>query len=194
MSGEIKVHEFKERFEFSEGIELEPELLEKIADVIPNSTGVERSKLADDKNGTDYWINRADNLPSISIDVKHRSFCPRQRFKSDDACIETTSVYKGRHIRGQICYPWERTKIGWTLDIKKRTDYIVYTWPTDSDGLRYWIVPFHPLCAASMKHWFEWAEKYGERAAPNRGYVTLSVYPPRAVIAQAMAEFMRGEV
>lgn len=182
-------HDFRERLAFSEGIQPGGSVINAIIRMIPNAVDIQRADTDDDRNGTDYWILRGHNLPSLSVDMKNRELCPIARFGSDDACIETTSVYRGRSE------PYEdarRSKIGWTLDLTKRTDYIVYTWPSDN-GIRYWILPFPPLCAAARMYWREWARRYREKQAPNREYVTLSVYPPRPVIACAMKELMYGD-
>lgn len=181
-------HNFKERLAFSEGIQPGGAVLDAVMQMVPGSLMVERSEVRDDRNGTDFWITRGHSLPPLSIDMKNRGFCPIERFGSDDACIETTSIYRGDGP------PWAedcRRKVGWTIDYRKRTDFIVYTWPA-AGGTRYWIVPFVPLCAAARKYWRDWAVTYRERPAMNEAYLTLSVYPPRAVIAQSMQKFMKG--
>lgn len=184
-------HDFKERLKFSQGIELSGDVLKYISRIVPRNTGVRKATVLEDKSGTDYWIERVGN-PPISIDVKHRGFCPIEKFGSDDACIETTSVYKGAGP------PWDeeerlKSKVGWTLDTTKRTDFIVYTWPKNK-GVRFWVVPFLPLCAAARRNWRAWARKYEERSAKNNGYRTPSVYPPRQVIAKAIKQLMSGGV
>ena len=186
-----QIHDFEKQLAFSEGIELDTGVLERIAGIVPNATVIRRATVNEDKHGTDYWIDRTHGLPSISIDVKHRSFCPIEKFGSDDACIETTSVYHGSDDGNWI--DEHRDKPGWTVDYRKRTDWIVYTWPADG-GTRFWIVPFTPLCKASRLQWREWAKEYKERSARNNGYVTLSIYPPRKVIARSMKTLMSGTV
>ena len=183
------IHDFKERLAFSEGIEDGPDVLAAIANMVPNANEVRRATESEDRCGTDYWIDRSHGLPSISVDVKRREFCPIQKGWGDDACIETTSVYLG-----PIGVGWKdehRKKPGWTVDYRKRTDFVVYTWPADS-GTRYWIVPFVPLCKAARVNWRTWASAFGERAAKNRGYLTLSTYPPRSHIQRAIHCFMQG--
>ena len=183
------IHDFLERLHFSEGVELGEGILRHLLDTIPGSVKITRSSRGEDLKGTDYWIVR-DNLQPISIDVKHRDFCPIERFGSDDACIETTSVY-----RGPTNQKWRdeyRLRPGWTIDQEKRTDLLVYTWPSKSGGRRFWVLYFPHLCRAAQKNWRAWASQYGEKAAANKGYVTLSVYPPRSVIAHAMRELVVG--
>ena len=190
-------HDFGERLAFSEGIALTDEVLTHIHDTIPGATRVEKALEVDDKNGTDYWVHRAHGLPSVSVDMKNRGFCPIERFGKDDACIETTSVY-----RGLPNGPWldeHRHKPGWTIDERKRTDLIVYTWPHSPDlftdaSMRFWIVWFPHLCSAARQWWRAWAHEFGERPALNFGYLTLNTYPPRKTIRAAIDELTEGQV
>ncbi len=176
----MKPHDFYERLTFSEGVEITDGILAHLYENIPGATDVVRANEDDDRNGTDYWIQR-DGLPSISVDLKNRGYCPIERWNSDDACIETCSVF----VDGQ------RKKVGWTLDHRKRTDLIVYTWPNPK-GRRFWILHFPLLCAATSKHWREWERLYKERPAQNNGYKTLSIYVPRVEIARAMKQIAYG--
>lgn len=183
-------HEFEERLAFSEGVISEC-LMDRIVSALPTSTGYEKATLADDRSGTDYWLHRKDGLRSLSVDLKNRGFCPIEKFGSDDACIETTSVYQGP--AGNSWSDKHRRKVGWTIDENKQTDYVVYTWP-EGTARRYWIVPYPFLQAASIRWWRQWAIDYGEKPAVNETYLTLSVYPPRQVIAKAMRSLMVGRV
>lgn len=182
------IHDFMQKLHESEATARIDKIMQFVADGIPSAAGWKKAEINDDRSGTDYWILR-NGLPAISVDMKNRQFCPIDRYRSDDACIETTSVY-----RGQSGPPWEdrgRLKLGWTIDAAKRTDLIVYTWPTkNSAELRFWILYFPHLCAAATAHWRRWAADYGERPARNAGYTTLSIYPPRKVIANAMRELV----
>lgn len=184
----MNFHDFDNRLAFSEGIGLPNTIKKHIIDSIAGAYEIVRASLIEDKTGVDYWVLR-NNLRPLSIDVKHRSFCPIEKYSSDDACIETTSIYIGPNNGN-----WKdkyRAKIGWTLNPKKQTDYIVYTWPHENH-LRFWILPFPFLCAAARKYWQYWATKYGEYPALNNGYLTLAVYPLRKIIILAIREFMVG--
>ena len=185
------MHEFQKRLAFSEGIKPWPSLVRVLLDGIPSSKEMRKATTEADRNGTDWWIARDHGLPPVSVDVKHRDVDPIARWHSDDACIETTSVYQGIDKEA----PWRddyRKKVGWTLDVRKRTDLIVYTWPTDKGARRYWILYFPHLCATAIRNWRAWAREYQEKAVPNKGYLTLCVFPPRVVIARAMKEVISG--
>lgn len=190
--GEINVieHGFKEKFLFSEGVEINKNILKHLMDSVPGSNNIIRASKAEDLNGTDYWILRGNGLTPISVDLKNRSFCPIEKFGKDDACIETTSVYKGPYDNN-----WQdsfRIKPGWTIDPNKRTDLVVYTYPHASGGRRFWILYYPHLCKTAMENWRGWAADYGERATRNKGYLTLNVYVPRTVIAGEMRKLVYG--
>jgi len=178
----VKQHDFYERLNFSERVDVGNAILPYLYENIPGATDVVKANEDDDRNGTDYWILR-DCLPPVSVDLKNREYCPIERWGADDACIETCSVYVDGH----------RKKVGWTLDHRKRTDLIVYTWPNPK-GRRFWILHFPLLCAAASKNWQEWAAKYREKPAQNNGYKTLSVYVPRVEIARTMKQIAYGVV
>ena len=184
----MSFHDFNDRVAFSEGIGLSDSIENHIINSIGGAYEIVRANLIEDKSGVDYWVLR-NELKPLSIDVKHRSFCPIEKYGSDDACIETTSVYKGPNNGNWL--DKHRLTMGWTLNKSKQTDYILYTWPY-GNKLRFWILPFPFLCVAAQKHWQQWAEKYTERPARNDGYLTLAIYPPRKVIALAMKELMGG--
>lgn len=180
------IHNFFKSLVFSEGVVLLQELSKQLLNSIPGSVRLVRATEFYDRKGVDYWILRRD-LPPVGIDIKYRSIDPIERWNSDDACIETTSVYKGPEGP-----PWldkYRLKPGWTLDTSRLTDLIVYIWKTSQGNHRFWVLYFPHLCRAAQEHWRQWAYQYGEKAAVNDGYLTLSVYPPRAVIADAIRKY-----
>ena len=198
------MHDFAERLAFSEGVELAGAVLDYLVAGVAGATGVRRASEQQDRHGTDYWIDRAHGLPAVSVDVKHRQFDPitgwdeklcavdQRKQYGNDACVETTSIYTGSRSM-----PWQdahRRKPGWTIDATKRTDLLVFTWPTANAMRRFWILYFPHFCTAAMRHWRGWAQEYGERAAVNERYLTLSVYPPRAVIEQAIRTLTTGRV
>lgn len=182
-------YDFAERLEFSRGIDCHFGIQRHLLDSIPGAEGMVRARSQDDRNGVDYWINRCNGRP-LSLDFKHRSFDPIDRFGSDDICIETCSVYHG--TPRPPFSDEQRYKIGWTLNEQKRTDLIVYTWPANGERRRFWIAYFPHLCAASQRHADDWTAAFGERVTPNRGYVTLNVYVPRSDVEAAIRQLTEG--
>lgn len=193
------MHDFRERLSFSEGVGLNADILEHIRQAIPSATHWEKATMQADKNGTDYWLFRSHDLPPLSFDMKNRDYCPIQKFGTDDACIEICSqFYRNRagadgYWRGKTWIRGKRHNVGWTFDITKRTDWIVYTWP-QAEGRRFWILPFPFLCQAARLHLNQWLARYPERPAENNGYETLNIFPLRTEISSAMRELMSGKV
>lgn len=183
-------HDFRERLGFSQGVAMPEKLLEYLLSSISGGLEIVPATEEEDRQGTDYWVRRDHGLPIVSVDVKHRDFDPVLKYGSDDALIETTSVY-----RGPKNGPWldcHREKPGWTLDTIKRTDLIVYTWPQPDGKRRFWILYFPFLYEAARRNWREWAKEYGERSAGNAGYLTLFICPPRRVIEEAIKALTAG--
>jgi hypothetical protein len=172
--------DFRERLNFSQGVVIGEAITSHLMASIPGSVGARPATVNEDRSGTDLWIDR-EGLPPVSVDFKHRSFCPIVKLKSDDACIETCSVFQDN----------VRKKIGWTLDASKRTDLIVYTWPA-KEGTRFWILWFPFLCRAATLNWERWCYVYTERPAQNNDYQTLNVFVPRTEIARAMRDLTVG--
>ncbi|MGQ0563324.1 MAG: hypothetical protein ACT443_15805 [Gemmatimonadota bacterium] len=190
-------YDFRERLQFSEGVEITAGILRHVHMSIPAARKIEKATCDQDRNGTDYWVLRHHGLPPVSIDLKNREFCPIERFGKDDVCIETTSVYLN-DSRAPF-HDAHRHKPGWTVDERKRTDLLIYTWPHAADlfgepRLRYWILYFPMLCMAAKTHWRTWAGIYGEKPTPNDGYVTLNVYVPRIVVAKAIKSISTGVI
>jgi hypothetical protein len=176
------VYDFVKQLNFSMGVDVSEGILEHLKSSVPLASGIRMATPNEDRHGTDVWIDRT-GLPSISVDFKHRSFCPIDRFGRDDACIEVCSV----------CRNGKREKPGWTIDSRKRTDIVVYTWPAGASR-RFWILWFPFLCRTAMQRRSEWEYRYGVKETRNNGYVTLNVYVPRRVIARAMRELVSGTV
>lgn len=181
---------FAENLRYSEEVRVEREVLAKIKAAIPAARAYRFATPREDRNGTDLWVHRLHGLPSVSVDWKHRRFCPVERYGRDDLCIETTSVYTGPRMP-----PWQerfRERVGWTLDATKRTDLVVYTWPKTGGARRVFIAYFPLLCAAAQRLWRTWVLRYGEVASPNLGYLTLSVFVPRQRVIAAMRRLQEG--
>jgi hypothetical protein len=185
----MKQYDFAERLAYSEGVDCPEGLRDHLLRSIPGAYDIQRANLQQDLNGTDFWLHRYESEP-LSIDFKHRSFCPIERWNRDDLCIETCSVYKGNAQP-----PYEaskRIKIGWTLDTSKQTDLLIYTWPAGEKRRRFYILFFPHLCEASRRHREGWVYWYREKPTDNGTYFTLNVYVPRKIVAKAMRELVEG--
>lgn len=162
---------FAEQKVWSEGTAAhENDLAAVLVSRIPGCVSVAHAELSDDKNGTDYWANRSDGLPPLSIDLKaRRKDWHATHPVEDDLALETWSSING--------------KVGWTRDQSKRTDYVLFYW---ADTRRYCLIAFHPLCRMFQRHWEEWRETFRVEQQPNNGYVSECVFVPREVVFDAI--------
>src|SRR5690348_13330068 len=110
---------FQDKKQMSEGIADNVDIPSILLECFPFAVKVEKASLAEDKNGTDYWVYLVSGH-KLSVDVKVR----KKDFGKDDLALEVWSVI-GK-------------KIGWTRDRNKRTDYILWLW---MDTRRYSLVP-----------------------------------------------------
>ena len=189
------IYEFRERLSFSRGVELHDGIIRHLLAIIPGSTGYRQATTAEDKSGTDLWVERRD-LPDVSVDFKHRDICPIQRYGSDDVLVETCSVF--RRPKNPVLgdqYPERfRESIGWTLDQRKRRDIVVYTWPAAGNRRRFLCLWFPWLLTVTLNNWRNWEFRYGVKEARNVGYSTIWVAVPRLVLIDEIAAITCGEV
>jgi hypothetical protein len=135
-----------------------------LRDRIPGCSDVTKADADSDRNGTDYWAVREYGLPPLSIDVKGRSSDFRAKGK-DDLALETWSVL--------------RSKVGWTRDPAKRTDYILWYWP---DTKRFVLVSFPALCRVFRAYWERWHDQYECAIQSSESWQSECVYVPRDVV------------
>jgi hypothetical protein len=141
---------------------------------------VKQGTHAEDKTGVDYWVHTNDNR-AIGVDVKFRS-TDRKRRGYDDLALETWSEI-------------ERSKIGWTRDANKMTDYVAWFW---LDTGRYCILPFHLLRAVFTDKWEAWRQQYGYHhqvtSIPGQPRFTSEcVFVPRTTVWRAIYEHCSWE-
>lgn len=182
-------YDFAERVQFSRGVDCHYGIRRHLMTSIPGAESIVPACRSDDRNGVDFWVNRRNGRP-ISIDFKHRSFDPIERFGADDICIETCSVYRGKP--GPPFQDEGREAPGWTINSQKKTDLVVYTWPACGERRRYWIAFFPHLCAVSQRCYDNWIAEYGEKPTPNRNYTTLNIYVPCEIVEREIQALSKG--
>lgn len=130
---------------------------------IPGACNVYQASRSNDRNGTDWWVEH-ENGSHLSVDAKVRSVDWAAKGQ-DDLALETWSVVEAK-------------KIGWTRDIKKRTDYVLWLW---TDTGRWCLVPFPMLCGVFSEYWKEWTGRYKTRQqyTPEGNYHSECVFVPR---------------
>lgn len=110
---------------------------------VPGAIQVSQASAADDRKGTDWWIDLS-NTKRLSVDCKVREKDCIVEYHADDIALETWSVM-------------EKNIIGWTRNPEKETDYILWLW---KDTGRWLLIPFSLLCGVFIDNWESWKNEY----------------------------------
>ena len=161
-----KEYGFNDRLEMSVGVSASRDIEKILFEVIPGSTKVFPASNANDRSGTDWWVEH-DSGRFLSVDCKVREKdYAAQPVKADDLALETLSVV-------------EKGIPGWTRSEKKRSDFILWFW---LDTGRWCLVPFPMLCKVFQLKWRDWAAKYRvatQFTPESGGYHSKCVFVPR---------------
>lgn len=131
--------DFNQQIKMSHGVALSFDFRQILLDKIPSAIDIVKASESEDRAGTDWWVERLNNKP-LSIDLKARA----KDYKRDDLALEIWSV-----IESEV--------IGWTRDITKATDYILWFW---EDTKKYCLIPFPMLCYVFTSKWEQWQQMY----------------------------------
>lgn len=168
----MREYQFEKQLKFSEGY-LNEGIEEILVSRLPGCCSVVRADKASDINGTDYWAIRQD-LPPLSVDVKVRA--EDYKLKGhDDLALETWSKVN--------------EKIGWTRDITKRTDFILWYW---TDTGRFVLVSFPELCCVFNKYWRDWYGKYKHAVQSSGDWTSECLFVPRTVLMERIMAWHTG--
>jgi hypothetical protein len=176
------IFDFHTQMLMSEGVSDKKNIGEIILSAFPTAIKVEKANKSDDKHGTDYWVTtQAGHTHSLDVKVRSRDYS-KNRPDRDDLALEIWSVV-------------EKKVIGWTRDVNKRTDYIMWIW---KDTGRWSLVPFPMLCGIFVKNWEEWRKKY-QTAIQHTDlngfqYKSECVYVPRKVVWGAIYITFGGKI
>jgi hypothetical protein len=160
---------FTEQLRWSQGVAANVAVEDILLSAIAGAREVRRATTGEDRTGTDWWVD----LPaghSLSVDLKARAEDWKERGE-DDLALETWSVV-------------EREVLGWSLDLEKRTDYILWWWKNTG---RWCLVPFPMLRTVCSELLEEWKGKYKTRRQSTEGrYHSECVFVPRRVVWAAI--------
>ncbi len=169
-----RYYSFQERLQWADGF-LDEGIEKILQSRIPGCVAVKKAVVEDDRSGTDYWVLR-DGLPPLSVDVKTRSV-DHALTGEDDLALETWSV--------------TGTKIGWTRNAKKRTDYILWFW---TDSRRFVLVSFPALCRTFRQFWEQWRSTYKVAVQDSGGWRSECVFVPRTVVMDKLIAWSCSEI
>lgn len=130
---------------------------------VPKIKNIAFTSVSRDDEGIDCSITK-DTGDIIRVDLKLR----RQDFGKNDVALETWSV----------CH----TKVGWTRDFTKKTDYILWYW---KDSHKHYWVAFPPLRQLFNKYWQVWT--YRKEMQDSGGWLSECMFVPIAVIEREIA-------
>jgi len=163
-----RFYDFDERLAWSRGATSTGDVASILLDRIPAATGIRKAKLAEDRQGTDYWVDRDHGLPPLSVDVKTRQ---SSRHKKNDVALESWSVF--------------RQKIGWTRDETKRTDYVLFYW---ADTHQFLLLAFPLLCRTFRQFGQGWRIQYRTAKQSSGDYQSQCIFVPIPVLLDAINE------
>ena len=165
----------------SDGVAASSDVRDVLMDRVPGAMGVYRAHEANDRQGTDWWVEISNRHLAIDAKVR-RSDWAATHPDEDDLALEVWSVkaVMKQGVRQRSC----RQSIGWTLDHQKRTDYVLWLW---QDTKRFCLVPFPMLCRVFTEHRADWVrdyrtnEQFTETTRGN-GWFSECVFVPRRVV------------
>jgi hypothetical protein len=169
-------YSFGERLQMSQGKVTGAKVDAILIANIPGALNVIPAHTHNDRSGTDWWVEmRGGNFLSVDAKVRSKDWLHNGK---DDLALETWSVVEAR-------------KVGWSRDINKRTDYVLWLW---QDSGRWCLVPFQMLCAVFDKNWQFWRTEFqcNQQHTPSAsgGYHSECVFVPRRFLwAEIYREF-----
>lgn len=170
---------FEQQLDMSAGVDAGGKIGDVLRERVPGATAVVKASKRDDRNGTDYWIERR-NGHALSVDCKVRTLDPVERFGLDDLALETWSVVEAR-------------RVGWSLDESKRTDYVLWWFSPTS---RWCLIPFPQLLYSFRRRAEGWKRSMRvERQRTVRGedsWTSECVYVPRRDLWAAIYDDFSG--
>ncbi len=158
---------FHKQLSMSQGVSDSEDVRALLLRVIPGACQVIQAHEANDRNGTDYWVEH-ERGRFLSIDCKIREedwSAKPPPLTADDLALEIWSVV-------------ERRIVGWTRDRKKQTDYVLWFW---LDTRRWCLIPFLQLCGVFEENWELWQSNYKhpQQYTPDGDYHSECVFVPR---------------
>ena len=168
MQHKPREYDFNQQLKMSQGQVAGASVERVLLDNIPGACAVHSAHQANDRNGTDWWVEmRTGSFLSVDAKVRSVDWLPKGK---DDLALETWSVVEAK-------------KVGWTRDPSKRTDYVLWLW---QDTGRWCLIPFQMLCKVFDKNWQGWSAEFqrNRQHTPSQsgGYHSECVFVPRRVL------------
>jgi len=162
-----------------------------IARFFPRAVNIETTGIALDKQGADYVVSIGENKDGNIITYKQIFVDVKRRLGTD--CFKYS-----RHGELEIAletYSRIDTKVpGWLVDVKKRTDYLLYVFDKSVCDTGY-LFPYQMLRKALIDNYTDWKDKYDiKRQSSRRGntqYESECLFVPVSVAERAVMDGAR---
>lgn len=167
---------FEERLAFSVGANGQSDI-DIIRRCHQGTVDVCKTDIAKDKSGIDYIATLKGGV-AVRWDAKRRDKgCSQYWFVGPEFALERWSNK-------------ERRTPGWTWDISKKADYILFTFDASDHGKAY-AIPFQHLRTAFHENGHAWCDQYRVAEQPNEGWVSECVFVPvHEVLAAVNAQMV----
>jgi hypothetical protein len=187
-------HDFNEKFNFSKG-EASEDDIQTIFNTLQGCVDVRPAPKSMDLKGVDYIARLGTDTglmgAQVYIDAKRRERgCSKYWYDEPEVAIEIWS----KRPSGKYNVPREQAKIGWTLDVKKETDLVLYTFHPDDCRAAY-LLSFQTLRIATFKNFKIWIQLFGSKIqeTPNggNGWESMAVFVPIETVLESMRAVQR---
>lgn len=199
MTNPVPTYSFTDQVASSQDAETNSFIRQKLLDIVPGAIRVEKANLPDDKDGTDWWVHILRRPAPLSFDCKVREEDCR-KYNKDDLALETwAAMHPALDEPVDNPQKFVGDKRGWTLDVSKRTDFVLWLW---KDTKRWCVFPFIPLLHRFIKNQHVWTAEYGP---PKRQYTPYDpetgrgdyhsecIFVPRLVVWRSIYNVYGGE-
>lgn len=172
---------FHEQLAMSQGVSVVADVGDILMKELPGAQKVHQASPCNDRKGVDWWVEMASGN-HLAVDTKVRtSDWSVNHPDEDDLALESWSVI-------------ESNIVGWTRDIYKRCDYVLWLW---KDTRRFCLLPFPLLCSVFIENWETWHGQYRvaiQRTPRQNGgtYHSECIFVPRETVWTAIYQRVGG--
>jgi len=163
--------QFKDKLEWSQRDNIKDAIEKVFRHVFADYNGFSIAPEQLDRQGVDFIVERSQR-PSAYVDGKIRELDPLEKWGHDDVALESYSV-----VEDQI--------IGWTLDMNKQTEYVLWLWPS-----RWLILDYKQLRHVAVELMATWKIRFKvaqqETTKDGRTYHSECVFVPIIEITKAI--------
>jgi hypothetical protein len=132
--------EFGKQYRMASGREVDASVTSALKRHFPEALAVRRADPENDKIGVDYWIECTGRFIAVDVKVRTKDYGGNK----PEIALETWSN-------------WEARKPGWSRDLGKITDYVMWFW---LDTKRTALFDYRMLRSLTMRHWEQWESQY----------------------------------